>query len=71
MITKDIYCVLSVEDISRLFRVAQRSQKKSGASTTHCVVLEGLEVSTQSNGEMQLRSSSVNAATRALEDALV
>ena len=53
------YLVLSVEDIRELLQVAEKSMAKYAGVPSHTIVLDGLEILTDSNGEFQISVVSV------------
>lgn len=77
------YLVLSVRDLNHMLKVARKQAHRAGRSgrrvSSHCIVLEGIEVnevsSTDDNlrsnaGELQICSTSISAAVRNLEKSL-
>ncbi len=66
--TKTIYTVLSVKQIRRMLSAAERSQRANKAKSSHCVVLDGLQL-VEMPEAIQLTSHSVDCAITEIEDA--
>jgi hypothetical protein len=58
------YLVISVNEIKYLAKVAEQKRKAAKGTKTFCLVLRDLEIITDSNGNRQVCSWSVNNAIR-------